>query len=254
MSNLVKHDFNGVEVAFKGKEMINLTDLWKASGSPNNQDPAQWLRTVQAVKLLATIEATSDMGKSHIVKKAKGGQGGGGGTWAIFDVALTYAAYLSPQLQIWINKVVKERIEEERDPELGFNRSRERAVKAWKGQGKDDKWIEARLKGMATRKVFTGILQSHGVKFSGFAQCTNAIYEPMLGNSAAIIREQRGLKPKDNLRDKLGNIETIGIMLAEALAGEKIEGRNYQGNDKCASACMVASYTVAKAIKDTRLS
>jgi len=41
-------------------------------------------------------------------------------------------------------------------------------------------------------------------------------------------------------------------MLAEALAGEKIDGRNYYGDDQCASACTVASLTVARAIKESR--
>ena len=252
MGKMVKRDFNGVEVAFQGKEMINLTDLWKAAGRPVNQDPYKWLRIAGTEKLIAALTERSDRIKTPIVKKSRGGIGGGGGTWGCFDLAITYAAYLSPELQIWINQVVKERLEEERNPELGVTRSRERAIAAWKRQGKSDEWVEARLKGITTRKKFTGILQGHGVRGPGFAKCTNAIYEPMLGNKAAVIREEMGLKPKANIRDHIGNVENIGVMLAEALAGEKIEDRNYHGDDKCASACTVSSYTVAKAIKETR--
>ena len=36
---IIKVDYNGVSVAFEGKEMVNLTDLWRAAGSPELKDP-----------------------------------------------------------------------------------------------------------------------------------------------------------------------------------------------------------------------
>jgi hypothetical protein len=44
-NNGVKKEFNGVIVAFHGKEEVCLTDLWRAAGSPENKDPKYWLRT-----------------------------------------------------------------------------------------------------------------------------------------------------------------------------------------------------------------
>ncbi len=248
MGKMVKRDFNGVEIAFEGKEKISLTDLWKASGKSEGRDPHNWAR-FEGKEFINVIAVSQNRSVAQVLKAKRGK---GGGTWAHWQIALEYARYLSPELAIWCNQVVKERLEEERNPELGITRSRERAIAAWERQGKSDEWIEARLKGIATRKKFTGILQGHGVRGQGFAKCTNAIYEPMLGNKAAVIREEMGLKPKANIRDHIGNVENIGVMLAEALAGEKIEGRNYHGDDQCSSACTVSSFTVAKAIRETR--
>jgi len=246
MSNIVTHNFNGISVAFQGKEMINLNDLWRAAGSPQNQDPRQWIRSAQASRLIEAL----NVGNSHVIKTTRGKSGG---TWGCYDLALTYASYLSPKLQIWINRVVKERFEEERNPELGLSRSRERAIASWKRQGKSDEWIASRLKGMDTRSYLTGALKEHGVSGIGYASCTNSIYQPILGGTAKEIREQKGLPVKANIRDHVGNVENIGIMLAEALAKEKIEGKSYIGNDQCSSACFVASSTVSKAIKEARV-
>lgn len=44
MIQLVKKEFNGVEVSFKGTEEVNLTDLWRAAGSPENKNPYEWER------------------------------------------------------------------------------------------------------------------------------------------------------------------------------------------------------------------
>ena len=249
MNDLVKKEFKGVEIAFQGKEEICLTDLWKASGSKENREPRQWRRK-EGKEFIQALTEVLNVPEKHVIKSKSGKYGGG--TWAHWQIALAYAKYLSPELHIWCNQVVKERLEEEVNPELGITRSRERAVNAWKRQGKTDEWIESRLKGISTRKKFTSILAGHGVKGKGFGKCTNAIYEPMLGDTAAVVKAERGLKPSANLRDNVGNIENIGIMLAEALASEKIDGRNYHGDDQCSSACFISSSTVAKAIKESR--
>ena len=42
MSNIIKREFHGIQIAFEGKEQVSLTDLWKAAGSPANQEPWRW--------------------------------------------------------------------------------------------------------------------------------------------------------------------------------------------------------------------
>ncbi|MBT9167752.1 MAG: hypothetical protein DDT19_01092 [Syntrophomonadaceae bacterium] len=248
MSNLVKYDFQGVEIAFQGKDQINLTDLWRAVKGTRFNKPHEWSRKEGSV----FIEFVSQNLNTPVGRLLKTTQGRNGGTWAHWQIALAYAKYLSPELHMWANQVVKERLEEDRDPELGITRSRARAVAAWERQGKDQKWIEDRIQGISTRKAFTGKLQQHGVISKGYGKCTNAIYEPMFGGKTAVLKQERGLKKSDNLRDHLGNVENIGIRLAEALAGEKIEEKNYWGDVQCSSACWVAGSTVAEAIQKAR--
>lgn len=85
-------------------DMLSLTDMWKAAGSPANQDPAQWSRSATAE---AFVEAVSiNMGISHnnlVGTKA----GRNGGTWAHWQVAFAYAKYLSPNFHMWCNEVVR---------------------------------------------------------------------------------------------------------------------------------------------------
>ena len=97
--------YNGVTIDTK-QDAMSLTAMWKASGSPANQDPGQWQRSASAE---AFIEAVSvNMGISHnkLVESKKRG-----GTWAHWQVAFAYAKYLSPEFHMWCNEVVRERME-----------------------------------------------------------------------------------------------------------------------------------------------
>lgn len=111
-------------VIHRGKDgMVNLTDMWKAQGSPANKDPSQWTR-LRTTRELETVLGES-MGISQTFRKRIGR---GLGTWAHPLMAVSYAKYLSPEFHIWANQVILERIEERRDPELGMSRARERAI------------------------------------------------------------------------------------------------------------------------------
>lgn len=108
---LQKIEHNGVVVSERD-EMLSLTDMWKAAGSPANKDPAQWLRQAGTVEFVECV-AAFDMGKSHI-KKVRGsaaGKRGGGGTFANWQIALAYAKYLDPVFHMKCNEIVRERME-----------------------------------------------------------------------------------------------------------------------------------------------
>lgn len=249
MPNIISRDYNGISIAFHGRDNISLTDLWKAAGSVRTQSPNFWINQDDTQKFIQTLGKMLNATPDCIIKTTRGKNGG---TWGHWQVALSYAQYLSAELHIWTNQIVRERLEEEHNPELGLSRSRERAIASWKRQGKSDEWIATRLKGMTTRSYLTGTLKEHGVTNRGYADCTNAIYEPILGGTAKEIRKEKGLPVKANIRDHVGYVENIGIMLAEALAKEKIQGKHYRGNEQCSSACLAASSTVSKAIKESR--
>jgi hypothetical protein len=63
-------------------------------------------------------------------------------------------------LKLWLATVGAERIEETEDPELGLFRSIDRTIKEYQGAGKSDSWIEARVKGIVTRKEFVEALKN----------------------------------------------------------------------------------------------
>jgi hypothetical protein len=81
------------EIIHARNETLCLTDMWKAQGSPDNQNPAQWLRTPSAMAFVEAVEF--NVGKSHneLVKTIRGGKQPG--TWAHWQIGLAYAKYLS---------------------------------------------------------------------------------------------------------------------------------------------------------------
>ncbi|KAA6348670.1 hypothetical protein EZS27_003903 [termite gut metagenome] len=182
------------------KGMISLTDLWKAAGSNPQQTPAKWQETESAKGFLLAVSRLLNIAKNDVLKSK---QGKGGGTYAHKQVALEYAQYLDPQLGVLVNEVFFQRIEEEKNPDLAVNR----AIKTYKKQGRSDKWIMERLEGKGIRNLFTSTLAEHGVNGEGYRDCTNAIYNPLLGGKAEMVRKERNLPKSANIRDNLSFIE-----------------------------------------------
>lgn len=100
--------YNGHEVTVKAEKM-SLTDMWKASKSPANQDPAQWMRSTAAEAFIEAVSVNMGISHNELVKTVRGGKTPG--TWAHWQVAFAYAKYLSPEFHMWCNQVVRERME-----------------------------------------------------------------------------------------------------------------------------------------------
>lgn len=95
--------FNGVVVMRDG-EVINLTDLWRAAGSPPNKRPVDWLRFQGSdfVEHVETVCGTHDLSSSS---------GRGGSTWGNKLVALAYATSLSQALLMHVLTVYEAYVE-----------------------------------------------------------------------------------------------------------------------------------------------
>ncbi len=230
-------------IGIGNEQMLNLNQLYEIAGQPANQTPEEWLQlptTQQFVNSLA-----QKTGKSRVIKQNKD-------TIAHYQIAMAYAQYLSPDFHQAVNEVFKERLEETVNPELGVKRSRQRAINTWERHGKDKKWIESRLAGIEKRHLFTETLKQHGVNGRGYANCTNAIYEPLLDGTATEVKKQRGLPSKANLRDNLSSVENAAIGLAEALAAENIENYSLSGNPECIRAASITGESIKSAIDRAR--
>ena len=231
--------------------MVNLNKLHELSGSPETKSPKRWTALPTAKNL---IESIND-GKSVFLKTKRGI---GGGTWAHWQLALSYAQYLSPELHLVVNQVFKERLEENIDPELGVIRSRDRAVKKWQSQGHDDKWIADRERHLDTRKVYVDTLLTHDVKPNHeLGICTNKIYKGIFNKDKSElekdIRENNpGLPKTINIRDHAKRSSIAAIGLAEALASEEIEQCNIRGVDECAKTSFDKGFSVQLALSDSR--
>lgn len=133
---------NGVAVmcAHSGEDdMISLTGIHKASGEGEGKKPSRWMSLESTQSFLSVFEemdrrhesvpsteSPADRAKeSGLIKVLRGGVGGGGETFAHNEIALEYAAYLSPMLRIQINRAFKERLQAE--AEERFRREKLRA-------------------------------------------------------------------------------------------------------------------------------
>jgi hypothetical protein len=238
--NLIKMEFNGVMVAFHGKDEVNLTDLWRAIGSPENKEPRQWVRLPQSIEFIEAVCRKLNVEKSHVLKSSSGK---GGGTWANRLIAVSYAGYLSPDLQIWINEVFLDRLQEEHNPDL----IAERFISTYRRKGFTDRRIKLRFDSIQSNKTFNEVLSRHGVDKQGHAMCANNINVGVLRVQKKTYLKNNGHDLTEELRNCIPDAQLTAITLAEILSGDKIEKDVISGNHDCAK----ISFQIAREISNT---
>ena len=118
--------------------------------------------------------------------------------------------------KIWLAQIGKERIDEVFDPEIAVNR----AIDYYRNQGYDDKWIEARLKGILDRKKLTDAWKENGIKQNyEYAILTNEIYQSWSGMKASEYKDYKNIR-KESLRDNMTDIEVALTDLGEIATRE----------------------------------
>jgi hypothetical protein len=112
--------YQGSPIRLRGA-MLNLTDMWQAADRPPNRRPSDWLALEEtgrfrthagihhtgATDLFAPnagLAGICHLDSDGLVATVRGNQGG---TWAHWQLALTYARYLSPPFHLWCNTVVR---------------------------------------------------------------------------------------------------------------------------------------------------
>ena len=89
-----KYDPGILENIGRDKDMISLTDLWKAAGSIREKAPNFWINQDSTSQLVDTVQSMLNATKNCIIKSKRGK---GGGTYANRQIALAYAKYLDPR-------------------------------------------------------------------------------------------------------------------------------------------------------------
>jgi hypothetical protein len=83
------------------KRMVNVTEMFKASGAPEHKKPYQWFNQEQTQELIEELLKVSEAPSiTETRKSGREGQRGGGSTWYCEELALAYAMYLSPALHL----------------------------------------------------------------------------------------------------------------------------------------------------------
>lgn len=228
--------------------LVCLNDIHRAAGFTKTHRPSEWmvlpntLRTIEAfLPRIAGKSGNWQKDDYRLVYRTM--KGANGGTWTHENLALEYAAYLSPSLGIEI-----------RDVFLRYRRGDESLVDEIRARrpAVDDRDLHRQI-GKEVRKRFTQTLDEHGVKEPAeYAICTNEVYKPLFGGTAAQIKAKRGLHKKANLRDHMPLHELAYTMASEALASERIEHQRSEGFLECKNATSDAAKSIGAAIEGDR--
>lgn len=243
----------GSQIRTNEAGLVSLNDIYSAANAAEQadgkHDPRQWARKPFARKsgtsgkvsesggpgwdFIETVAGALNVRSEHIMKTQRGK---GGGTFAHWQIALAYAKYLSPQLHMQVNEVYA------RVKAGDVSLAEEIADRA---SPADQERHARRMAGKVARSRLTSTLACHGVNGKGFADCTNAIYRPIMGGKKSEICAARGLPAKTNMRDVMDLEQLTRTALAEILAKKRIERFNVRGNALCANECETAARSVA---------
>ncbi len=117
--------YRGTPIRLRGA-MLNLTDMWRAAGCPEHRRPAKWLAFDETARFRAHAQVhwtapeepafADNVLPEDIIRLDPDGlvaalRGRRGGTWAHWQLALSYARYLSPEFHLWCNTVVRAAME-----------------------------------------------------------------------------------------------------------------------------------------------
>lgn len=104
MTNLQIFAYNGNNIAFdfgNGNKMINATQMAKAFG----KTPYEFSRLPSTINFIEVLERKSNTGKSLITQR---GNSERAGTWMHEKLALKFAAWLSPEFELWVYEKIEE--------------------------------------------------------------------------------------------------------------------------------------------------
>ena len=118
--------------------------------------------------------------------------------------------------KMWLASLGKERIDEVFDPEIAINR----AVTYYRSRGYDDKWIEARIKGILNRHKLTDVWKDNGITEDyEYGILTNEIYKSWSWMKVSEYKVYKNIR-KESLRDNMTDIEVAFTDLGEIATRE----------------------------------
>lgn len=214
--------YNGSEIHIPSMDgMFNLTELWKAVGSPAEKKPAHWAQQDRVSEYIEDTAKSLNVRPDHIYRASRGR---GGSTWAIWEIAGAYAEHLDHALHREILNV--------------YRRVKENFL--------------TRHKRIETRKDYCSTLASHDVSGGGFAICTDAGYLSFWGLTAKQLRARHNIK--GSIRDTMRPSMQAATTLYEELAAEEIEELNLRGTQPCAESTGRNAHHVKNAVIEARRS
>ena len=133
-------------------------------------------------------------------------------TETMFRIIQSIPSKKAETFKRWLAKVGYERILEFQNPDIAIKR----AVLDYKVQGRQDEWIDARVRSIMVRQDLTSEWSRRDVREGlEYGILTNVIQEETFGVGVKGHKSIKGLKKNHNLRDHMTSTELIFTMLGE---------------------------------------
>ncbi len=227
------------------KNLVNLTDMWRMRGRAS-QRPVDWFRLSSSKKFidefLTKIYSSLEVGKSHVeeyIQIRKGGsldgKGGGDksqGTYAHWQIAIEYARYLDKKFAIWANRVLRERFEEIKHPDVGKKKADRRhvAMKIMQRYNKKEITLDQALELMKFRDIGMDIFNEYKealvARTKGRWPLINILSKTekaLTGKTARENKGEIGLEKGENYRNHLSSNDLFARMFVEKLSKMIVE-------------------------------
>jgi len=266
-------NLNGRNIKIDKNGLVSLTDLWKASGKDKNVGPSPWKRLAVTKEYIKTLtlemevardnknknevaDLTASPLKKSIISSKHGGLGSmcekhtsevpvpivlfelhGNQTYAVWAVFLEYAAYLSAELRLEINKVYMRYKANDRTM----------ALKIYEQSSDSNQGImDTRISGIAVKKEFDRIIHAQGLSDYDIRFYADKIYIVLFGSGVDELTSLMEVPRKGNLNDYLEESELKEIDDVFRIVGQKIEHGSIKDRQRCAQLCNTEAVAVVQ--------
>jgi hypothetical protein len=144
----------------------------------------------------------------------------------------------------WLAQTARERLEEEKNPELAVLRTR----RLYESKGYSRRWVDKRLRGVSARQELTGEWFKRGATESDqYRALTNTLMKGAFGKDVEEYRRHKNLlRTGENLRDHMTDLELALTALGETVAVELHRDHDSRGYEKLESDARAAGEIVAR--------
>ncbi len=183
--------------------VVDIIGVLTDSKDPRNYWKVLKNREKQLVTFCNQLKMLSSDGKNYKTDCAN--------TEGVLRIIMSVPSPQAEPFKLWLAQLGKREMDENQDPELGFERLRE----LYKAKGYTDDWIKERMQSIDTRKRLTNEWQKRGVQQGQeYSILTATIAKGTFGVSPTEHKALKGIE-KENLRDHMTPLELIFTALGE---------------------------------------
>lgn len=144
-------------------------------------------------------------------------------TETLFRIIQSIPSPKAEPVKRFLAEVGAERLEESAEP----SRAVDRAIRTYRGLGREDEWIDVRLQNISARNELTDEWQERGVETPGkIAGLTKDMSKEMLGVTPAEHKTLKEIGKRDVLRDHMDRLELAVTTLGEQAATAIVAARD----------------------------